>query len=133
MRAVQHAPAALGMATEIRATGAEQHASNGQAEKTVQSVRKLANTLRSFVEEKAGVKITGQQHVYPWSFRRAAWLMTRFRVINGATSFEVMNDRKYNGKVVIFGEMVLFKDTMRAKWKGEPVYRRGIWVGKSLW
>ena len=133
MRAVQHARAALGMATEIRATGAGQHASNGQAEKTVQSVRKLANTLRSFAEEKAGVKITGLHHVFPWSFRHAAWLMTRYRVINGATSFEVMNDRKYNGKVVIFGEAVLFKDTMRAKWKGEPVYRRGIWVGKSSW
>ncbi|CAK9052235.1 unnamed protein product [Durusdinium trenchii] len=133
MRAVQHARAALGMATEIRATGAGQHASNGQAEKTVQSVRKLANTLRSFAEEKTGVKITGLHHIYPWSFRHAAWLMTRYRVINGATSFEVMNDRKYNGKVVIFGEAVLFKDTMRAKWKGEPVYRRGIWVGKSSW
>lgn len=75
----------------------------------------------SFAEEKANIKITGQHHIYPWSFRHAAWLITWLRVINdGSTSFEVMRDRQYNGKIVLFGETVLFKDTMRAKWKGEP-------------
>ena len=52
LRAVQHARATIGLTTEIRTTSREQHASNGQAERTVQSVRKLANTLRSFAEEK---------------------------------------------------------------------------------
>ena len=73
-------------------------------------MRKLANTLRAFAEEKAGVKLTGVMRAYPWSFRHAAWLLTRYRVINGATSYEMMTDSKYAGKVVLWGEVVLFKD-----------------------
>lgn len=78
LRAIQHARTTLGMTTEIRTTSRDQHASNGQAERTVQSVRKLANTLRQFAEEKTGVKLTGDMHCYPWSFRHAAWLMLRY-------------------------------------------------------
>ena len=91
--------------TEIRTTSREQHASNGQAERTVQSVRKLANTLRSFAEE----------------------------MINGCTSFEALTDRKYNGKVALWGETVLFKDVTAFRNKGDPVYRKGVWIGKSAW
>ena len=79
LRAIQHARASLGLSSEVRTTSRDQHESNGQAERTVQSVRKLANTLLAFAEEKAGVKLTGVMHVYPWSFRHAAWLMTRWR------------------------------------------------------
>ena len=133
LRAIQHARATLGLTTEIRTTSRDQHASNGQAERTVQSVRRLANTLRQFAEEKTGVKVTGDMHCYPWSFRHAAWLMLRYRVINGATSFEVLTDRRYVGKVALWGETVLFKDVTAFKHKGEPVYRKGVWVGKSSW
>ena len=133
LRAVQHARASIGLTTEIRTTSREQHASNGQAERTVQSVRKLANTLRSFAEEKTGIKITGDMHCYPWSFRHAAWLMVRYRVINGCTSFEALTDRKYNGKVALWGETVLFKDVTAFRNKGDPVYKKGLWMGKSTW
>ena len=47
LRAVQHCRAQLGLSTEIRVTGKGQHASNGQAERTVQTVRKMANCLRN--------------------------------------------------------------------------------------
>lgn len=131
LRAVQHCRAQLGLHTEVRTTGKDQHQSNGQAERTVQSVRKLANCLRGFAEAKAGAKIRGGSHVYPWSFRHAAWLMTRFRVIAGRTSYEMMFDREYKGKVVLFGESVMYKDVTALK--GEAVYKRGVWVGKSFW
>ena len=110
LRAVQHARAQLGMNTETRVSGVGQHASVGQAERTVQSVRRLANTLRALAEQKAGFKITGSAHCYPWSFRHAAWLLTRYRMINGNTSYESMTGRRYEGKVVLWGEVVLFKD-----------------------
>ena len=131
LRAVQHCRAQLGLHTEVRTTGVDQHQSNGQAEKTVQSVRKLANCLRGFAEAKAGAKIRGGSHVYPWSFRHAARLMTRFRVIGGRTSYEMIFDREYKGKVVLFGESVMYKDVTGLK--GEAVYKRGVWVGKSFW
>ena len=99
LRAVQHCRAQLGLSTEIRTTGKGQHASNGQAERTVQTC--------------------------------AAWLVTRYRVINGSTSFELMTDRKYSGRLVLFGESVMYKDITSLK--GEPVYKRGVWVGRSTW
>ena len=49
LRAVQHCRANLGLETEIRISGVQQHASNGQ-ERTVQSVRRLANCLRYYAE-----------------------------------------------------------------------------------
>ena len=131
LRAVQHCRAQLGLSSEIRITGTGQHASNGQAERAVQTVRNLANCLRYFAEERGGVMIKGSSDVYPWSFRHAAWLITRFRTINGATSFEQMCDRKYAGRVVLFGESVMFKDI--TSMKGEPTYKKGVWVGKSSW
>ena len=37
-------------------------------------------------------------------------MITRFRVINGATSFETTTGRQYQGKVVLWGVKVLFRD-----------------------
>lgn len=116
LRAIQHARATLGLTTEIRTTSRDRHASNGQAERTAQSVRKLANTLRQFAEEKTGVKLTGDMH---WSFRHAAWLMLRYRVINGATSFEFLTDGRYVGKVALWGETVLLKMWPRSSTRAE--------------
>ena len=42
-----------------------------------------------------------------------------------------MFDREYKGKVVLFGESVMYKDVTALK--GEAVYKRGVWVGKSFW
>ena len=131
LRAVQHCRAQLGLSTEIRVTGKGQHASNGQAERTVQTVRKMANCLRNQAETKASAQIRGSSDLYPWSFRHAAWLVTRYRVINGSTSFELMTDRKYAGRLVLYGESVMYKDITSLK--GEPVYKRGVWVGRSTW
>lgn len=115
LRALQHARAQLGLQCATRVTGVGQHASNGQAENCVKTVRRLANTLSSAAEERCGVKIAGSCHAYPWSFRHAAWLITRFRVINGATSFEATTGRQYQGKVVPWGEIMLFKDVAAVK------------------
>ena len=41
LRTAQHCRANLGLEAEIRISGVQQHASNGQAERTAQSVRRL--------------------------------------------------------------------------------------------
>ena len=107
LRAVQYCRSQLGLHTETRATGVGQHASNGQAERGIHSVRRLANWLRNMAESKAEVKIRGSCHLYPWSFRHAAWLLTRYRVINGQTFCQLLHDRKYGGQVAMFGESVV--------------------------
>ena len=75
--------------------------------------RELFNQLGSwpivfsgFAEAKAGAKIRGGSHVYPWSFRHAAWRRTRFRVIAGRISYEMMFDREYKENV---WESVMYK------------------------
>ena len=100
LRAVQHCRANLGLETEIRISGVQQHASNGQAERTVQSVRRLANCLRYYAEEQAQVTILGNSHVYPWSFRHASWLINRYRVLEKErrTSFEGAHEENWTSK-----------------------------------
>ena len=59
LRSVQQVRAVMGLSSEVRMTGTNQHSSNGQAERAVQNVRRLANCLRSFVETRARVNILG--------------------------------------------------------------------------
>ena len=73
LRAIQHCRVQLGLRTDIRTTGSGQHQSNGQAERTVQTVRRLANCLRRYAEEQGQIIILGSSHLYPWSFRHASW------------------------------------------------------------
>ena len=57
LRAVQHCRAHLGLHSEIRVFGRDQHARNGQAERAIQSVRRMAGSFKAFAEHKAQVKI----------------------------------------------------------------------------
>ena len=120
----------MGLQTEIRLTGAGQHASNGLVERAVQTVRRLANCLRSFAEERARLSILGDNHLYPWSFKHASFLINRYRVLEGVgrTSYELATGHEYRGKLVLFGEVVMYKRMI--KHKGSKVFEQGIWCGK---
>ena len=133
LRSAQQVRNVLGMKTEIRLTGAGQHASNGQVEWAVQTIRKMANCLRWFAEDKARINIEGDFEIYPWSFKHASFLINRFRVLEGTnrTSFELATGHPYRGKLALFGESVLFKRPVRNK--GSAVFEKGIWVTKHPW
>ena len=120
----------MGLQTEIRLTGAGQHASNGQVERAVQTIRRMAGCIRCFAEDRARIDIGGSFHVFPWAFKHAAFLINRFRVLDGCnkTSFELATGHSYNGKLAIFGESVMFKRLV--KYKGSNIFERGVWVGK---
>ena len=91
LRSVQQVRTIMGLPCETRLTGSGQRASNGQAERAVQTVRKMANCLRSFAETNAHIQIDGSFHMYPWAFKHAAFLINRFRVLEkiGRTSHEL--------------------------------------------
>ena len=133
LRAIQHCRAQLGLRTDIRTTGSGQHQSNGQAERTVQTVRRLANCLRHYAEEQAQITILGSSHLYPWSFRHASWLVNKYRVLEHErrTSHEICHGMMYKGKLCLFGESVMYKNM--TAFKGEPLFAKGTWVGKSSW
>ena len=130
LRSAQQVRNVMGLQTEIRLTGAGQHASNGQVERAVQTVRRMAGCIRCFAEDRARIDIGGSFHVFPWAFKRAAFLINRFRVLDccNKTSFELAPGHLYNGKLAIFGESVMFKRLV--KYKGSNILERGVWVGK---
>ena len=94
------------------------HQSNGQAEKAIDNVRRNSLTLKSFLEGRISAKVEGDKHIYAWMMRHASFLMNRYAVgTRGATSYEVMNGRRYKAKLVPFGEQVIFH---------RPTKHRGI-------
>ena len=133
LRTVQQVRSVMGLPCEIRLTGSGQHESNGQAERGVQTIRKLANRLRSFAESKAYIQIAGNFHMLPWSFRYASFLVNRFRVLDkvGRTSYELATGHNYRGKLALFREMDMF--CKLTQYKGNNTFHRGIWVGKNQW
>ena len=134
LRTVQQVRKVMGLGTELRIVPAGSHASNGLAERAVQSVRRMANTLRSFAEEQGRVAIFGSNHLFPWSFKHAAWLLNRYRVPDGggnSTPFELAYGHAYRGKLALFGESVMFKRAV--KYKANDHFLRGVWVGKHAW
>ncbi|CAJ1425309.1 unnamed protein product [Effrenium voratum] len=52
LKSVQEARRRLGLSTEIRLSGTDQHQSNGAAERAIQTIRRLANTYRKSLEQK---------------------------------------------------------------------------------
>ena len=133
LRSVQQVRAVMGLKCEVRLTGSGQHASNGQVERAVQTMRKMANCLRSYAEGMAFIKIMGNLHMYPWSFRYASFLINRFRVLEkiGKTSYELATGHAYRGKLALYGETVMFKRL--TKYKASDTFETGIWVGKHSW
>ncbi|CAJ1389407.1 unnamed protein product [Effrenium voratum] len=65
---------------------------------------------RYYAEEQAQVTVLGSSHVYPWSFRHASWLINRYLLEKERkTSYEVWSGRKYQGKICLFGESVMYR------------------------
>ena len=133
LKAIQQVRAQLGLKTEVRTCGVGQHQSNGMAERAIQSVRRLGNCIRKQCEERARIHVWGTSELYPWCFRHASWLMNRFRVLEPEkmTSYELMYGRKYSGAICMFGESVLYKSS--SPYKGDDIFKRGVWAGKSHW
>ena len=118
----------LGLATEKRLIPRGSHASNGQVEKAVDTVRRNSLTLKAHLEDRIGAAIGGHCHIYAWIMRHAAYLHNRFfSGSRGAPAYEVMYGRGFKGKLLPFGEQCIFHKPSRHK--GDLQWQRGIWVG----
>ena len=116
-------------------------ASNGKAERAIQTVRRLAVTYRLAVEQRYGCRLNSTMTMWPWLVRHAAWSHNRFHVkINYRTPYEELFQCRYQHEVVPFGETLLFMEPMpqhRRKRGGQrhqkmdAVMNRGIWLGRA--
>ena len=128
LNAVEVCRGRLGLKTTQRLIEKGSHQSNGQAEKAIDNVRRSGLTLKSYLEERIQAKVEGDSHVYAWLLRHAGFLMNRFSVgPRGATSYEIMHGRKYRGKLVPFGEQVIFHRP--SKHRGELQWTKGVFLG----
>ena len=130
-RSVQACRSKLGLQTTVRRAVKGDHQANGRVEKAISTTRRLAVTLKSALEEKLQMKITGSMAIFPWLIRHAAFLLNYFSVQSGSrrTSFEMLTDCRYGGVLAEFGETVFFYKP-RAE-KAEAKWQKAIWVGKN--
>ncbi len=117
---------ALGIKVPCGPTPVGDHQANSAAEKVVDLVRTHAGILISQVEKQYGSDrlIFGAMHpLYGWA-------LSRFRVNDGRTAFEIAYVRVYTGKPVMFGEQVL--GYLRTSQKGCPRWLKGTWLEKHM-
>ena len=71
------------------------------------------------------------QHVsIPWLVRHATWCANRFQVkANGKTAYFSRRGKEYNGQVIPFGIVALFKVITEDKFQDR--WEKGVSVGKS--
>ena len=120
----------LGLRTQVSLTAKDSHQSNGVVEKAVSTIRRLALTLKTHLEDRLKVAIGGQLAIFSWLLRHAAFLHNRFFVTNKTLPpFEVVFARRYQGRLLVFGEACLFRRP--TKYKGDVQWRKGIWVGTN--
>ena len=126
--------------TVVETTPRYSSASNGRAERTIQTIRKQMVTLKLAAESRYGFKLTAGHAAWGWLARHAAWLIARYHVkLNRRTAYSEVFEEEYRGSLVEWGETVLFRrprpehrkvgeETLR---KGESGWERGIWLGKA--
>lgn len=80
---------------------------NSLAENAVGRVRPLACSLMHQLHGRLGVQLQTSSAIWSWALRHAAWLISRFSVIRGATAYELAFGRVFTGELCEFGEPVL--------------------------
>ena len=91
---------------------------NSLAENAVGRVRPLACSLMHQLHGRLGVQLQTSSAIWSWALRHAAWLISRFSVIRGATAYELAFGRVFTGELcegscnveedVVFGESRVF-------------------------
>ncbi len=126
------AKARKGYGTAIEQSRVGDSNSNGKVERAIQDFKGLVRTMRSALEESIEDKTHLDDPVVPWMIRHAAHLITRSRTReNGRTAYQMMKGRRCNGKLVPFGEVVLFKipHTQHSIGDFEDRWEREVWLG----
>ena len=116
------------------------HAAN-PAERTIRSVEDQVRVLRLDVEARYGISLNANMSLWPWIARHAGWLLTRCKIKgNGCTPYQDAYGTKYSGEMLNIAETVLFRlpypdhrriSGKKTLHKGDSVWERGIWCGRS--
>ena len=105
--------------------------SNGEAERSVQTVQGLVRTLKSSLEEK-GITLEPSSAVLAWMVEYAGVLHTLFsqELHEGLTPFQRIKGRKWQVALPCFGEAVDFRRNTRSKLDSR--WQSGVYLGIRL-
>ena len=105
-------------------------ASNGRAERTVQSFEDLLRTLKSALETRMQAKLPVQHAAMKWLIEHTASIMTRY-VVNdeGMTPYQAIHGKRSTLKVVEFGEQVFYHVPKKLRAKLTQRWRLGTYLG----
>ena len=110
-------------------------------ERAIRSVEDQVRVLRLDVEGRYGISLNANMSLWPWIARHAGWLLTRCKIKgNGCAPYQDAYGTKYSGDMLNIVETVLFRfpcpdhrriSGKRTLHKGDSVWERGIWCGRS--
>ena len=124
---VVQARLAMGLPTRSSAPGAYTHG-NSLCENSVGRVRGLACSLMHDVQTKLSVTLSSNNGLWSWAFRHACWLLNRYGVVNGATPYELVYGKLYDGRICQFSEPVFAY--CKTPHKGNSKWQRMLCLGK---
>ncbi|CAE7832166.1 unnamed protein product [Symbiodinium sp. CCMP2592] len=132
LQMVQMARTRLGLKTEIETANPDSSEHQGlRAERYIDKVRRLGLCLLHTVSANSKVELKSSHPLYQWSFRHAAFLLTRYHVhTDGVTSFELVHGRKFDAKIAAFGSVVFCQLLPKPKTKGIP-WEKCVYLGRS--
>ena len=103
-----------------------------RVERYIQSVKRQAAALVVQVEDRIQTPLADVHCLRAWALVHSSFLLNRFHehaALKG-TPYEIVFGKKYDGKLLPFGEFV-FGLRQPAKKQGTSVWSGGIWVGKN--
>ena len=119
---------AMGLKTRMTSSVAYDHG-NASAENAIACVRSLACSLMHHLDGRLGIQLSTSSALWSWALRHAAFLVSRFSVINGATPFQLAFGRQFSGALCEYGEPVFA--FIHPGTKATPKWRRALFLGKS--
>ena len=131
MEAVRTIRQSLGFATTLTFAKPYSKGRTGQVERAIQTLRRQASTVMHQLEEHCQMNYGVQHPLVSWAYIHAAWLLNRFHCHSTVkcSPFELVNGRRYSGRLVGFGEKVLVLN--KSGHKHGPQWFPGIWLGKT--
>ena len=69
--------------------------------------------MRLDIEQRTGTELPANSCLWPWLIRHGGWVDARFRVKrNGATPYPYAYNSEYTSELLLFGELVLFRNPL---------------------
>ena len=120
-----------GLSTRKAPSQPYEHQTNGAAEQAVLSMRDIGSALLHQVEQ-SGFVLSSNPELIPWAYVHASTLHNCFAVTAGTTPYERAFQVKYNGRLAVWGETVLFAISDPHRRKGRPKFAKGVFLGKTM-